>query len=359
MWMISSWAENFVFPKTSQWVDANLPEDDRRQYAEYRYNVLYHFSRATQAEEACGQSLRNYDYRLTGPSSVTVHNFNPDEVIRHGDFAIREAASAIDTGLTLTNHILRLDVREKDINWRKDGSLRTALRKLPGNQGDNVVSAIDAIWNSAGYKLFLVPYRHWVTHRGAPRIVVPDALYESQPLLPDETLKDMYGNHWERMRKRILLSNEARSEISAESDPRHREFLIEAHLLAMIGEQVKVRCWPFAPSIDYRYSATIKDAESDMLLPGAIHISEGVSVEIKDQRIQTGSLLDDATKFQKNNRELLEVGPRVNASGEELAEYTARDYHGAIVEMTYYLTKNVLRRDWDRSLSELCAMRHR
>ena len=306
--------EERVFPSTSRWVEQALLEEERRLFAEYRYVVFYHFDRAWQAEEACNKALRSYEYEVTDPFwfSVTVRNLDAHKIIEYGDTAVREVASVIDAAMLLTNHVLDLKVPQDKLRWRgKEGSLRDAIReKLPESpEREALIGAIDSVTKSAGYKTFLTPYRNWVTHRGAPQVIVPDALFYGQHFLPpDEALP-------EQLHQQSLLPNEDRIRIHEAQDPRHKTMLLESSLDNVIGTQVRVLCWPF-PSI-------------------------------------FGAWWDDAKELERTNPHPNEAGPRTRFAGADLATYTAREYTSWITGLVFFFVKNVLRRAWDISL---CAL---
>lgn len=215
------------------------------------------------------------------------------------------------------------------ILWRRgpnEAPLRTALRSLPNDRGTELVSVIDSVFGSIGYQL-LRDYRNWVTHRGAPRVIVPSELTDAIPL-PEEALEA--SEAWER------------------------DWLIQTHLSSKIAFEIYVVCWPFIPPVQTVYNATVDEAESDIVLPGGVYIGKGSSVTIRDMRVVTGSLTDDAEEFKSKNPILLEKH-RAKSAGEDLAVYTAMDYSMAVGSVVRFV-RHAVRREWDAEFCKLCQL---
>jgi hypothetical protein len=318
MWSLDS----YFFPETSWWVDSNLSQADKEQYWEYRYNVLYHYSYAEDAERNVNSLLGRFEFGDNG-IAARIYLQDPSEALPFGDMAIREAASTIDAGLILTNHILNLGVDQRKLRWFGDDpetSVREALKDLPDDQGLPLVRVVDQIFNSIGYKL-LKDYRNWVTHRGAPRIDVPNGL-ESVYLLPSAELPD------ELQQAPRLLDLEL-SRINSANDAQERRFLLEGFLEGVILRSIKITCWPFVPPFG--------------------EATEEVSATI-------GRFEDNATEFLRQNR-LFREDRRVQVAGETLAVYSAQEYSMAIGVVVTNFVRRMLRTDWDQRLSELCRLR--
>src|SRR5919204_3060235 len=180
------------FPKTAAWANANLSEAEAAELQEYRDDVGYHLGFATDAQTEASAATRPRQWALSHDgSAVYVIGFEPLNLVRFGDVAIREAATALDLGLQYTNRALGVGVPKDEVRWSrgpKDSPLRAGLRKLGSPEASALVNVIDALFRSIGLDL-LHGYRHWVTHRGAPRLRIERAIAEGIPLT-DEIRKE-------------------------------------------------------------------------------------------------------------------------------------------------------------------------
>jgi hypothetical protein len=320
---------NDVFPTLTQWAQKNLSGRDRTIFDEYHHVVQYHLSQADEASRDSSSSLWQFQW-AGNPSKdeVFVLGFSANSLAKNGDFAIREAASAIDTGLLMVNHILKLGIDQTRIWWglsAKEGPLKTAVRNMDKNRGSGLIGALDSVFGSIGYEL-LIGYRNWVTHRGAPSVIVPDELNRPIPI-PKEAIKS--------------------------SEPKTRNWFIETYLLATIPSKILVTCWPFVPPVSAVLNAQIDEAESDIVLPG-IKIGKGArNISIKDMRIVAGDLTMNAEQFKKQNSILLEKN-QARVAGEDLAVYTGIDYVQAVGSVVRF-ARTVLTGAWDSELAKLCA----
>lgn len=252
--------------------------------------------------------------------------------MRFGDIAVREAASAIDAGLLLTNHVLGLRFDQGKLHWRRSQasrSLRTQVQQLSAGQGSRLVQAIDSIWDSIGFEL-LQEYRNWVTHRGAPR--VSTSLRFPGPIpIPDEVLKI--------------------------EDIAQREWELRSYLLTEIPERIQVQCAPFYPPVMLIYSAEVDSLPQDVTLPGGIRIAKGAGrVVIRDARVGSGSLLEHRDSFRQRNQVTPEES-RAVVAGEALAVYKALDYVQAVGSVVRFATQ-ALSTSWDQELAALWQQQH-
>lgn len=320
------------FPQISQWVNEHLSGERKEEFDEYRYAVEYHLSQAEEASQECSSSLWRFQWGISHDhKSMYILDLSPELLIRHGDIAIRAGASAIDTGLQLVNNVLDLGVRKTNIRWgrgSRESALRKALRTLPNNCGMNLVKVVDSIFGSIGYEL-LRDYRNWVTHRGAPRVIHPSDLTGPIPV-PEDALEA--------------------------SEAAQREWCIRTHLLSTIPSQIFVWCRPFVPPVQTVVSATIDEAESDIVLPGGVFIGKGSrDITIRDMRVVAGSLTQDAEEFKSKNPILLEKH-RAKFAGEDLAVYSAMDYSQAIRSVVRFV-EQTLTGEWDAELLKSCQLR--
>lgn len=319
------------FPQVTQWVNKHLDTQRKDEFYEYRYAVEYHLSQAEQASQECSSVLWHYQWILNqDQKTIIIMGLSPELLIRQGDVAIRESASAIDTGLQLVNYILHLDIEQTKIRWGREPNerpLRKKLLELPGGRGKDLVAAIDSIFRSIGYEL-LQGYRNWITHRGAPSAEVPLEFAAPIPV-PVEALQT--------------------------DEPGEREWLIQTYLMTTIPSQIHIRCWPFVPPVHSVIDATINEANADINLPG-IHVEKGArGISIRNMRVIAGSLTEGAEEFKSKNPILLDQH-RAKFAGEDLAVYTAMDYTHA-VGSTVRFAEQAVTGKWDTELCKLCDLR--
>ena len=263
-------------------------------------------------------------------AEVYLFNFHPLDLVRHGDVAIREAASVIDAGLLLTNHILGIGIDQRRLRWnhsQPNRSLKVQLERLPNGMGIALANVIQCVWDSIGYEL-LQQYRNWVTHRGAPRVV-------SELNLPGP----------------IPIPRE----ILAEGDPLRRNWLLFNHLLFLVPDKLHVQCAAFYPPVMLIYSADVPDALENMTLPGGIRVEKGAGITIHNARISSGSLLEPKDSFRARNTVTPERST-ITFAGEPLAVYGAMDYIRAVNHVVRF-AESALAEDWDSKLTALCEAR--
>ncbi|MBI2998568.1 MAG: hypothetical protein HYY46_08970, partial [Deltaproteobacteria bacterium] len=164
-----------AFPRLSELVESTGSTEFVTAYRERLDAVDYHLGSLEIAAQQCSTHVDSQSWHIQEGKDghhITVF-FDPLSVVRTGDFAIREAASVIDTGLLVMNHVLTLGLdATQPLAWKSNNkrlSVRSALaRQLPTEA--KLLSVLDRVFGSIGYSL-LRGYRNWVTHRGAPRIV--------------------------------------------------------------------------------------------------------------------------------------------------------------------------------------------
>ncbi|MDQ2913868.1 MAG: hypothetical protein M3T56_11515 [Chloroflexota bacterium] len=294
------------FPKSQAWAEANLSGSRLDGLREHREDVSYHLALGANAERVASDALRPGQWGLAHDgSAVYLIGFDPVNIVRYGDITIREAATALDMGLQFTNAALALGVGKNDVRWgrgKKEAPLRRELRALASSEAADLVAVIDALFGSIGLHL-LHGYRHWVTHRGAPRVRIDHALAAGIPL--GEEIRD-------------------------ETDERRRAWLIETKLLTEIPAAMWIECHPFVPPVQAVVNLNVEEATEDIDIPGVIHIGKGAkNIEISDMTIASGSAMESLEDFTAKNPILREES-QVRVSGEDLAVYKPWDYLHAL-----------------------------
>jgi hypothetical protein len=235
-----------------------LPTEEKARCEEYFCVLLYHLTFAQEAANKCSEVLYgslaghpganpSFGVDQSG-SQVYLFGFHSLDLVRHGDVAIREAASVIDAGLLLTNHVLGIGIDQGRLSWnhpQASRSLKAQLERLPDGKGVALATAIQRVWDSIGYEL-LQQYRNWVTHRGAPRVV-------SELNLPGP----------------IPIPRE----ILSEADPLQRDRLLRTHLLSLVPDKLHIQCAAFYPPVMLIFNADVSGAPEDMILPGRIYVA--------------------------------------------------------------------------------------
>jgi hypothetical protein len=325
------------FPQVAAWIDSLDDGDRAESLREYLYAVGYHLALADDAERRASGALTHHDEWGLSPDGATLYllRFEPLDLVRYGDISIRQAASALDVALQFVNAVLDLGVGKDQVRWGRDEAakrpgdqspLRLALTTLDTPEAAAVVAHCDTIYGSIGLEL-LHGYRHWVTHRGAPRIRTTRNLHEP-----------------------IALP----AEVAAEQDERQKKWEIERLLMTDLPRAIRVECYPFVPSVGAVYNFHVDEATEDIDIPGFIHIGAGSkNITVEDASIGFGSPLDSATEFLTNNPVVREEA-KVRVAGEDLAVYKAWDYSHALSFANRFV-QMALSGDWDAAVAAHAA----
>lgn len=283
------------------------------EYEQYRRAVSYHLQAALNSQQAASSSLHTLEWTLNVKGTIAIlNNFEPEQLVHHGDIAIREATSALETTLCLVNYVLDLGEHKRQVGWLAVGGrekgLKRKLRESERPYLNDVHNAIDSVYNSVGYSL-LRDYRNWVTHRGAPHVLFSNGFSKLVPL-PEDIIET--------------------------KDKSQKDWLISHHLLTTLRKQITIACWPFVPPVALTYAAKIDEAKEDIGLPG-LHIGKGCKdITVEDMRVSSGSLSNTTEVFKERNPKPLELGHR-KVAGEDLALYTAADYLQAVKCLVHYI----------------------
>jgi hypothetical protein len=108
-----------VFPLTAAWVASCSDIAAQQAFTEYVWSVGFHLKRAQSAAQACRTVLDRFEHRWTQGGRAVVFTFaNPVDIAAHeGSTAICESVAAFDATLPLINHLLRLGVPPRQLNW--------------------------------------------------------------------------------------------------------------------------------------------------------------------------------------------------------------------------------------------------
>jgi len=300
-----NWLEH-AFPETTRWVDSNLGPTVSADYHQYLYAVDYHLNQAEESFRRASSTLHEYSPLVSKEKRVVIPlHFHPGALVVGGDATVRQVASAIDTGLVLMNQILEAGIAKTKVRgWgiRKDPrqDLRSAIGRKYGAQADSLIKGVDAAFNPIGYQL-LREYRDWVTHRGAPEVIVPDSLYGPLPIPP---------------------------EVRIPEDERLVESALRGFIFMEIGEKTTVRCRPFVPPVQSIINADSTN-ETRSLIPAGLFSGVPAEVHVKGVRMSYGSLSESRESYIAKNPVSVSTGMDLVA-GEELERCTAIDYTNAL-----------------------------
>lgn len=322
------------FPQTTDWVSTNLDTVEADRLREYLWGIEYHLLLADLGETRASEALRSGEWGISHDgSTLYLIRFQPLDIVRFGDIAIRELASSLDAGLQFLNAALALGVEKGSVRWPQDPKRNALRQRLLAEQipeFEAVVNAVDVVFGSIGSAL-LHGYRHWVTHRGAPRVRVLRAIDEGIPLP---------------------------KEIADEADARMKAHKIETLRLTAVPEWLRIECHRFVPPVQAVINLDIEEAKEDIDIPGLIHIGKGArNITIQDASVGTGSPFDSVDEFMAKNPVVREE-ETIRLADEELAVYKTWDYLHALSFATRFVTK-ALSEEWDRALVAALAARAR
>lgn len=336
--------EDFInnpFPSLTQFVRDHYEESERLAYFQYLYSVRYHLVRSWKESRECESSLWNVKFTLYSNGTVTLTDYQPKYLIWHGDTAIREAISALDTGLMLTNFLLNINLPQEKVNWPR---LNSCLEDDSSKLREVIRSVFDPKNKSKGYSL-LSGYRNWVTHRGAPSLSVPDEIYG--PIdLPAHVLFKLYES----------LDKERNANPSSDLVNVIIDSHVKIFILQFIAERMEVVCWPVYPPVSLRYDFDSLERSEDIVLPGGIHIDKiAGAVKIEDARVVSSSLFDGSSDYDKQNNVSL-AKREEDFAGEKLAVYSINDYVSSVNAVVNFV-RTMPMGEWDAELRKICASR--
>ena len=290
-------------------------------FDEYRADVIHHLSTAERAAKRCRSRVEDCQFLIQG-EKVTLLYFYVAGLAEAGDTAIRAAVSAAELGLQMTNFLLCLGIKKHRVDW---ASVQKEVERQ-GAVGASLVSALKSLSGSIGWEK-LIAYRNWVTHRGAPVVLAPTALtpveISAAPVLADAPTIE------ERRRSAIIESA--------------NQYVLE---------RSEVLCWPFVPPVH----GILDDHDGTPVAPGlGISLPAGAGIKLKQNRVQVGSLLEEAASYHAKNA--VSLGREViTRAGEVLERYRAWDYIHA-VDQVVHLADDALCGSWDAELHALLIAR--
>ncbi len=318
-----------AFPKTANWYENHCVNNaEKIQFQQFLTNVNYHIKFSENADMQCGRMATAYDYHLIGKDKVSL-SFASQDIVRFGDIAIREAASAIDTSISLINSVLCFPIEKgKRVIWRNREEKSGLGYKIETiEKYSNLVRAIDTTYDSIGFR-FLNQYRNWVTHRGAPGVQVDQKL------------------------NRII---ELPAEVSNSINPNFPDHALMPFLYKLVESMTRIRCKRFAIPAKTIYGANIKEADKNIQLPGGVDIEKGVRDVQIDRFVVQGSPYEQADKYLAENGALLEKD-MMEYAGEKLAIYQLSDYIHSVHSASRF-AEQCLSENWDRELRAICESR--
>jgi hypothetical protein len=311
------------FPRVSDWV-ANHDSGRLNQFLEYQYGVQYHLEATLEAERKASSCLWNWQWGTSPDARIGyILDLRPEDLIRNGDYAIRSAASTLDTALILTTYALGLTIDKRRVDWSKDGVLKKKLRSR--SEYSMLTDTLESIFCSIGYEL-LVSYRNWVTHRGAPVVTVEPSLFQGIPL-PFPSVQD-----------------------------EQTRWLTRTHLSMVVPSSITVTCARFVPPVAEVINKTFAEVTEDVHIPG-IHIGAGArDIVIENHRVAVGGLEENADEYRRNNPMALERH-FTELAGEEAAAYSALDYIQGVLAVSHF-ARSAVTTTWDEHLAQVLHLRH-
>ncbi len=304
-----------VFPITKQWIKNSGTPDQKKSFGEYLYAVQYHMELAQDSEYKCSSALSDFKWHKFDDGALVLSNLEQDNVVRNGDIAIRECGSALDTSLLLVADTLSLEVKRRSLRIKDE--LLEKMQLIP--TCECLAKAMKLTYASYYYDL-LIQYRHWVTHRGAPRTI--------------------YDHHVV-----YYMPDEAKQEL----DKDRQDSRIKWYLQNELRKRIRIVCKQFVPPVQTRFGADIRNPSTDIDLAGIATVSNGSRhVRIGEIRFSGGSHFMTKEEYENINQSPLE-GNVVNFAGESLVEYDFHDYTGAVNDMLFFVS-DVLQCLWDNAL---------
>lgn len=322
-----------AFKHIRKYAEEMMSDEAKGKLDEYLYIVSYHSNFAQDAARQCSSALTDSLLGFTSQinidpinNSVYLFGFSLEAIIRHGDVAIREAISAIDAGLLLTNYIVGTNIKQAKLYW---GNLRQELVKSSDTYLQTLEKVIQAVIDSIGYD-YLKRYRNWVTHRGAPRIKTKLKLPGPIPVPPN---------------------------IFDHTNPDNERWQLTSYLMTEIPRQIYVQCVPFHPPVMLIYNATLEGGAGPITLPGNVFvdIEKGSSVFFDNTMVSTGSLFENRERYSEHHKVKLELD-RTKIAGETLVTYQIADYIEGVKQLTSFV-QETLSDEWDKQLEAFCRTR--
>ncbi|MFJ2365942.1 hypothetical protein ACIPIN_19920 [Pseudomonas sp. NPDC087697] len=319
-----------VFPSLSEALKERQGSGFTNRVNEYLEVIKYHFdfmfesrtSAELTAHSIAQPGMPGLRVRSTPDNKLAVDPASFIEISRYGDMAIREAATALDTALLLTNFIIGSPVLQDKLVWsstNKKISLQTQLEQLKTKEIDELTSSISSVWESIGLHL-LHKYRHWVTHRGAPQVRTTRDWSEPLTLPVD-----------------LAMTNEAH----------HQLMIIQRYLSQVISDNVSIACASFYPDIQGYLSGTF--TEDNNPLPNDFRVQDGGSITFTNTKIRSANLLENKDVYLASHQVGVADGI-INFAGECLSVYKLEDYLSAVGHITSFIWE-CFGSEWDKKLA--------
>lgn len=325
-----------VFPFLSEALKERQGSEFTNSVNEYLEVIKYHFDFMFESKTSADMIIQSFAQpgtpglrvRTTPDNKLAVDPTSFIEIARYGDMAVREASTALDAALLLTNFIVGSPVPQDKLVWKSDNkkkSLRSQLEQLQTKETDELVRSISSVWESIGLHL-LHEYRHWVTHRGAPQIRT--TLDWSEPLtLPVDLAKGR--------------------------DAHHQLMIIQRYLRQVIVGHISIACAPFYPAIQGYLNTTI--TEDNNSLPNDFRIKGGGSIAFIDVKVRSANLLENKDAYLATHQVGVADGV-ISFAGECLSVYKLEDYLSAAGHITSFIWECFCS-EWDKKLAAVFLQR--
>ncbi len=319
------------FPRTRDWA-SGLPADRWAAFADYHYAISYHLNMAVELMDRAQRIV--YKPQWAPPDfesrSARLLSWDVDEAAFLGGVAVLEAGAALESELQLVNHVLGLGVPKDRVRWNRNpkaDGLHRRLVELTDAKAPGLITALRQVYNSIGYDM-LGRYRNWSLHRGALRVTYEVDLGKPVPF-PIEPPPD--------------------------SDPGHRDFLLQGSLWQRLANSTVVTSSTFVPPAQARYRGTAQPATEDFT-SGPLRIDRGArDVILGEFTVASGDLFEDAETYRARNPVPLDDG-RVKVADEELGKYTPLTFIMAVLQVVQF-AKTAATEVVDAPLVELLRLR--
>ncbi len=269
----------------------------------------YHLDHARREVEMCQQPARESQVHLHEGEVVILYH-HAAAIAQHGDTAVRAAISALEVGLQVTNVALGLGLARKKVDHLE------VRKKL--SIGSPILAELGAIFESIGYELF-VNYRHWITHRGAPRVI----------------------SGWRGAPVEVPIERPRPDSPRFEADLEHAQVQAINDFLRTNSEVI---CRPFVPPV-HRLVDDRRGPEGREFL-GA---DKAPGIVVQNCTVSIGHLKEPASAYRARNQ--VDLGaPDATIAGEAMHRYPARDYMHAVDEAVMFVA-GCLSGEWDRLLA--------
>lgn len=312
--------------------ESSLAEQASQLLQAIEYHHDFMFDSAAQARSLSSPCLGyngvGIHLVVRGEDIIMVIPESLKEIPQRGDVTIREAATIIDIALLLTNQVTGIGIQQDLLSWKSTDrrkGLKIGLEARGGHECQDLVSEISKVWDSIG--LFLMQaYRNWVTHRGAPKLVLAPG-HTSGYQIPATILE---------------IEQEVR-----------RKFYLEKYLREVFNEDLSIACAPFYPKIIGFLNLTV--TEEDNPIPELCKVTGGGTITFQNTALRTANMLENKDAYLAKHQ--VDVHQHeFNYGGEKLQVYKIQDYLSALQHICRFI-QDSLTGGWDRKLASIMSAR--